>query len=98
MLNCLVVAGLKLLAAANGGDSREEVRLIESASWDPGELHTFRVEWDSADVRLYLDGDHLTTLGFSGQVNPMQHVFLGKDNVYDGQVGPIYTNLCVSRE
>ena len=48
--------GLKLLAAPKGGDSREEVRLIESASWDPADTHTFRVEWNSTILRLYLDG------------------------------------------
>jgi len=27
---------------------------------------------------------------------PTQHIFVGTDNVYVAQVGPIYANLCVS--
>jgi hypothetical protein len=88
--------GLKILAAPNGGDSREEARLIESATWDPSDVHTFTVEWDAEDLHIYLDGDHLETLPFDGRAQPLQHIFIGKDNVYVGQVGPIYSNLCVT--
>jgi hypothetical protein len=86
----------KLLAAPIGGDSREEERLIESASWDPSDIHTFRVEWDSQDVSLYLDGTWLVELPFDGRVQPLEHIFIGRDNVYSGQVSPIYSNLCVT--
>jgi|GEM_PF-2592992 len=90
--------GLKLLAAPSGGDTREEVRLIESASWDPSDTHTFQVTWNDSAVVLSLDGSELTELPFGGQLHPMQHVFLGRDNVYGGQVGPIYSDLCVTWE
>ncbi len=90
--------GFKFLAAPNGGDSREEVRLMESASWDPADTHTFRVEWDDVEIHIYLDGSYLTTLGYEDRVQPLQYVFLGKDNVYGGQVGPIYSNLRVTYE
>jgi hypothetical protein len=90
--------GFKFLAAPNGGDSREEVRLIESATWDPADVHTFRVEWDAVEIHVYLDGAHLDTLAFDGRVQPLQYVFVGKDNVYLGQVGPIYSNLRVTYE
>ena len=88
--------GLKFLAASEGGDSREEVRLIETASWNPADLHTWTVTWDEVDVHLSLDGAELTVLAFDGRVQPLQHIFLGKDNVYAGQVGPIYSNLRVT--
>ena len=88
--------GLKLLAAPNGGDSREEVRLIESATWDVADTHTFTVTWDDTQIDLYLDGVYLETLGFDGRAQPLGYIFLGKDNVYTGQVGPIYSNFCVS--
>jgi len=88
--------GLKFLAAGDGGDSREEVRLIESATWDPSDLHTWTVTWDAVEVQLWLDGAWLTTLPFDARVSPLQYVFLGKDNVYSGQVGPIYSNLRVT--
>ena len=36
-------------------------------------------------------------MSFTGRIQPLQHIFVGKDNVsYDGQVGPIYSNLCVT--
>ena len=90
--------GVKLLAAAMGGDSREEVRLIASASWDPSDVYTWRVDWDDSAVRVSLDGTELDSLGFSGRTQPLTTVFLGRDNVYEGQVGPIYSNLRVSWE
>ena len=90
--------GFKFLASPRGGDEREEVRLIESATWDPSDLHTFRVEWDAVDIDVYLDGVHLHTLDFDGRVEPLQVIFVGKDNVYLGQVGPIYSNLRVTYE
>ena len=90
--------GFKFLASPLGGDEREEVRIMESATWDPADLHTFRVEWDSVDIDIYLDGVHLETLDFDGRVQPLQVVFVGKDNVYLGQVGPIYSNLRVTYE
>jgi hypothetical protein len=89
--------GLKILAAPNGGDSRDEARLIEDATWDPSDTHTFFVTWDAGSLSIYLDGDHLETLPYSGRVQPLQHVFIGTDNVYEAQVGPIYSNLCVTQ-
>jgi len=89
--------GFKVLAAPIGGDSREEARLLENATWDPTQTYTFTVTWDSQSIDIYLDGSHLQSLGFDGRVQALQHVFIGKDNVfYDGQVGPIYSNLCVT--
>ncbi len=90
--------GFKFLAAPNGGDSREEHRLMESATWDVADTHTFRVEWDDVEIHVYLDGTYLWTLGYADRVSPLQYVFLGKDNVYLGQIGPIYSNLRVTYE
>ncbi len=88
--------GIKFLAAPIGGDSREEVRLIESATWDPADVHTWKVEWDAVDIDIYLDNSHLHTLPFDGRIEPLTFIFVGKDNVYGGQVGPIYSNLRVT--
>ena len=89
--------GFKLLAAPHGGDSREEARIMENASWNPADTHTFTVTWDAQTIDIYLDGTIVESLPFYGQTDPIQHIFVGKDNVYDGQVGPIYSNLCVTR-
>jgi len=72
------------------------VRLIENATWNPVDVHTFKVEWDAVDIDVYLDNTHLHTLPFDGRVEPLQYIFVGKDNVYVGQVGPIYSNLRVT--
>ncbi len=85
--------GIKVLAAPNGGGSRTEDRFIEDAAWNPSDVHTYTVEWDATQLHVYLDGDWLWSTDFSGRVEPLQYIFLGKDNVYVGQVGPIYSNL-----
>jgi len=88
--------GLKFLAAPNGGDSREEGRYLEDDTWDPDDVHRFRVEWSAGVVDLFLNGTHLETFPYGGRVQPLQYVFLGRDNVYGAQVGPVYSNLCVT--
>jgi len=89
--------GFKVLAAPHGGNSREEARIMQNASWNPSDTYRFSVVWDSQTIQFYLDGTLVESLPFHGQTDPMQHVFIGKDNVYDGQIGPIYSNLCVTR-
>jgi hypothetical protein len=88
--------GVKFLASPLGGDNRHEERLIESASWNANDVHTWTVTWDADDISILLDGSVLTTFSFSGRVQPLQYIFLGKDNTYVGQVGPIYSNLRVT--
>jgi len=88
--------GLKFLAAPNGGDSREEGRYLEDDTWDPSDVHRFRVEWSAGFIDLFLNGTHLESFPFAGRVQPLQYVFLGRDNVYGAQVGPVYSNLCVT--
>ena len=90
--------GVKFLASGRGGDERYEERCIEDASWDPSDVHTWRVVWDDSVVDLYLDGTRLSQLPFDGRISPLQYVFLGKDNVYVSQVGPIWSNLRVTWE
>lgn len=90
--------GFKFLASANGGAEREEVRIMEDATWDPDELHTFSVAWDANDIRVYLDGTELERLDFDGRESGLQTLFIGRDNVYDGQAGPVYQNLQIDCE
>ena len=41
--------------------------------------------------------EDLETLDFDGRSQPLQHIFIGRDNVhYPAQAGPIYSNLCVT--
>ena len=88
--------GFKLLASPNGGDAREESRHHADSTWSPSDVHSFAVEWDASEIDLYLNDEHLQTFDYSGRVRPIQYVFIGTDNVYGAQVGPIYSNLCVT--
>lgn len=86
-------AGFKMLAAPRGIDSRDEVRIMEDATWDPGRTYEFKITWDSTGAAVWLDGQHCFTLPFAGQVERFRHLFLGTDNVYVAQPGVIYSNL-----
>ncbi len=76
-----------------GGDDPPE----DAADLVTVDTHTFRAAWDAAEIRICLNSDHLKTFGYEGRVSPQQHVFIGTDNVYTAQVGPIYSNLCVTQ-
>ena len=60
------------------------------------DVHRFRVEWGPGMIDLYLNGTHLESFSYAGRVQPLQYVFLGRDNVYGAQVGPVYSNLCLT--
>ncbi|MBN1543464.1 VCBS repeat-containing protein [candidate division KSB1 bacterium] len=87
------VAGFKFLASPNGIDARGEQRCLESSTWNLNQTYEFRVAWNSRDISVYVDGERQSTLGFAGQNEPFRYIFLGTDNVYQGQAGPIYSNL-----
>ncbi|HUT77939.1 MAG TPA: DNRLRE domain-containing protein, partial [Polyangia bacterium] len=89
--------GFKFLSAPNGGDSRLERRLIEDAVWNAAATYTFEIEWNDQEISVSLDGAPLWTQAFAGRVHPLQYVFLGSDDVpYPAQVGPIFSNACVT--
>jgi hypothetical protein len=88
--------GIKFLASPLGGGNREEVRLLDGTSWDPADLHTWTVTWDASSISILLDGVVLDTLSFGGRIEPLQVLFIGTDNVYSAQGGPIYSNLRVT--
>jgi len=89
-------SGVKFLASPLGGANRHEVRLLDGTTWYPGDLHTWTVTWDASSVSILLDGSVLDTLPFGGRIEPLQHLFIGTDNVYNAQGGPIYSNLRVT--
>ena len=93
-------AGFKFLLAPAGLDSRHEVRLIQDKNdWDTGRTYTLRAEWTSSEISLYLDGQKLTgPHDFGGRGEDLAYVFIGKDNVYGGFSGPVYTALRVYRD
>ena len=87
------VAGFKMLAAPRGVGTRDEVRIIENATWNLSRVYEFKITWDTAVTSVYLDGKKMWTLPFSGQVELFRYIFLGTDNVYVAQPGVIYSNL-----
>ncbi len=86
-------AGFKMLAAPCGINSRDEVRIMEDATWDLQRSYEFKIMWDKSSVTCYLDGVKCYTLPFKGQVEPFKYIFLGTDNVYCAQPGIIFSNL-----
>jgi hypothetical protein len=87
------VAGFKLLVAPRGIDTRDEVRIMEDATWSLSKTYEFKITWDASTASVYLDGQKCYTLPFEGQAEMFQYVFLGTDNVYVAQPGVIYSNL-----
>lgn len=88
------MAGFKFLSAARGVDTREETRCIEDKSdWDVNDTYEFKVSWTTEDIYCYFDNLLVAEFDFTGQVEDFQYVFLGTDNVYQAQPGPIYSNL-----
>jgi hypothetical protein len=87
------VAGFKMLAAPRGIDTRDEVRIMEDATWNLNKTYEFKITWDKATASVYFDGQKCYTLPFAGQVEMFRYIFLGTDNVYVAQPGVIYSNL-----
>ena len=87
------VAGFKMLAAPRGIDTRDEVRIMEDATWNLNKTYEFKITWDHSTASVYLDGEKCYTLPFEGQVELFRYIFLGTDNVYVAQPGVIYSNL-----
>ncbi len=91
-----VTAGYKFLAAPRGVDTRQEVRCIEDAIWDPSQTHQFKITWTSSHIYCSMNNILHAQLPFSGQVEPFKYVLIGKDNLiwgYAAQPGVIYSNL-----
>ncbi len=89
-------AGLKLLAAPEGIDTRSEARCIQSATWDIDATYTFRITWTTSTIYCFLDDKLITRLHFANQAEPFRYILIGKDNLiwgYSAQPGPIYKNL-----
>ncbi|RPI03574.1 MAG: T9SS C-terminal target domain-containing protein, partial [Calditrichaeota bacterium] len=77
-----------------GIDSRDEERCIESKTdWNLKETYQFKVVWDTERAYCFFNGQQVSVLPFAGQVEPFLYCFLGTDNVYQAQPGPIYSNL-----
>ncbi|NIA31784.1 MAG: hypothetical protein GWP06_17975, partial [Actinobacteria bacterium] len=86
-------AGFKFLAAPHGVDTRDEKRCIEDATWDLNATYEFKIIWTTSKIYCYFNGSEQAVFNFSGQVEAFRYIFLGTDNVYTAQPGPIYSNL-----
>ncbi|HOT97687.1 MAG TPA: hypothetical protein PLG50_11450 [bacterium] len=92
------MAGFKVLAAARGISSRNEFTCLEDYIWKLGRIYEFRIAWTRSKVYVALDNAWLTTLNFSGQIEPFNYILLGRDNLiygYCAQVDPWYFDLRV---
>lgn len=86
---------MKFLSATRGGNSRVETRLKHAVTWDKQRTYTFAVHWDRSGITVKLDGTTVVTHRWGALKERFEYVFLGTDNVYSAQPGPIYSNLRV---
>ena len=84
---------VKFLSARNG--TRTETRLKKNVTWNKSKTYTFRVSWTSTGISIYLDNQKVHTHPWGTMVEAWEYVFIGTNNVYTGQKGPIYSNLRV---
>ncbi|HNT67238.1 MAG TPA: Ig-like domain-containing protein [bacterium] len=89
-------AGFKIDIGACGLDSREDVRLLENATWNPEQRHEFKMVWTTGKIYFILDGAVLMQAPFVGQIEPFRYFYIGRTNQgpnYGSQPGLIYSNL-----
>ncbi len=86
------LAGYKMLAAYAGG--REEDRYMQSATWNINDTYEFKIVWDEGSVWTFVDGVVQGELEmYRTMIEQFRYIFLGTDNMYEGQVGPVYSNI-----
>ncbi len=89
-------AGFKVLAAARGIGTRDEVTCVEDYLWKTSRIYEFRITWTRGRVYLFLDNNLMAELSFLGQIEPFKYILIGKDNLiwgYCAQPGPWYFDL-----
>jgi len=84
---------IKFLSALNG--TRTETRLKTKVTWSKSKTYTFRVSWSSGGISIYLDSQKIQQHPWGNMVESFEYVFIGTNNVYTAQPGPIYSNLRV---
>ncbi len=82
---------IKFLSSVNG--TRTETRLKKAVTWDKTKKYTFSVTWGVGGITISLDGQQIVKHPWSSMVESFQYIFIGTNNVYTAQVGPIYSNL-----
>ncbi|HPG40125.1 MAG TPA: Ig-like domain-containing protein [bacterium] len=87
-------AGFKFNSCSDGAtNEREEVRAMQSATWDLGSTYEFKIVWTQANIFCLVNGVKKAESPFIGQVEKFRYIFLGTDNQYVGQPGPVYFDL-----
>jgi hypothetical protein len=66
---------------------------MQSATWNTNSTYEFKIIWNTTKTWVFVNGSKKAELPFSGQTEFFKYLFLGTDNIYTGQPGPIYSNL-----
>jgi len=82
---------IKFLSALNG--KRHETRIKNMVTLNKSKTYTFMVKWAKSGISIYLDNQKVHTHSWGTMVESWEYVFIGTNNVYTGQKGPIYSNL-----
>ncbi|MBW2529119.1 MAG: hypothetical protein JRI23_33385 [Deltaproteobacteria bacterium] len=85
--------GIKFLSAVQGVATRLETRLQTAVAWDLTQTYRFAVDWTDTEITISLDGSPVQSHSWGAMAEPFEYVFIGTNNVYSAQVGPVYSNL-----
>ena len=70
----------KVLAASEGGGTREEARVGDEAAVNAADSHSYRVEWRDGTIRFLFDGGVIQEWAMERMV--LRHFTLGTDDLY----------------
>ncbi len=86
------MAGYKMLAAYDG--QRHEDRYMHDATWNVNRTYEFKLVWNETSVWTIVDDVVQGEMEMTGSPTELfRYIFLGTDNVYVAQPGPIYKNM-----
>lgn len=88
--------GIKFLSAVQGVATRLETRLPTAVPWDLAQTYRFAVDWNDTEITISLDGSPVQSHAWGVMTEPFEYVFIGTNNVYSAQVGPVYSNLRIT--
>jgi len=88
------MAGFKLNSRSDGAtQTRQEVRAMQSATWNLGSAYEVKIVWTNANIFCLVNGVKKAESPFVGQIEKFRYIFLGTDNQYVGQPGPVYFDM-----
>ncbi len=86
-------AGFAFIATPDSVFRRNKVNVLRGATWDLNHTYEFKFVWTEERMFFFVDEMLQGVFDFTEQNGLFRYIFLGTDNVYNAQPGPIYSNL-----